>query len=299
MRVHHLDCGTFCPLGGRLMDGTSKGLRGRLVCHCLLLESEAGLVLVDTGLGTRDMAQPFPRLSRLYAHLLGIRFDPEITALAAIRRLGFAARDVRHIVLTHLDFDHAGGLDDFPDAAVHLLAFEAEAALHGRRGFVAERRYRPAQWPEPARWRRYLPLGEPWHGFQSVRDLEGLPPEILLVPLAGHTAGHAGVAVRHGGGWLLHAGDAFFHRDELLPEPRCPAGLRGYQRLMEVSRTDRLANQAHLRELARQAADEVRIICSHDAVTLDACVAGQGACQARAHRLSSPPEPDLRSDPAR
>ena len=30
--------------------------------------------------------------------------------------------DVTDIVLTHLDFDHAGGLDDFPAATVHLRA---------------------------------------------------------------------------------------------------------------------------------------------------------------------------------
>ena len=32
-------------------------------------------------------------------------------------------------------------------------------------------------------------------GFDGVRQLEGLPPEILMVPMPGHTWGHAGVAV--------------------------------------------------------------------------------------------------------
>ena len=276
MRVHHLNCGTFCPAGGRLMDGRSHGLTGRLICHCLLVETEQGLVLVDTGLGSRDMRAPFPRLSRLYANLLNIRFDPEQSAIRQVERLGFAARDVRHIVLTHLDFDHAGGLDDFPEAAVHLLDAEAEAALHHRTGFVAERRYRPQQWGDTARWRRYRPQGEPWFGFEAVRGLEGLPPEILLVPLVGHSLGHAGVAVRTGAGWLLNAGDAYFHRDEIGPHAhRCPAGLRGYQRLMEASRPDRLRNQGRLRELAAARAGEVRIMCSHDAALLDQIAAAE------------------------
>jgi glyoxylase-like metal-dependent hydrolase (beta-lactamase superfamily II) len=252
------------------MDGASQGVTGRLVCHCLLVETgQEGLVLVDTGLGTRDMREPYPRLSRLYANLLNIRFDPEITALRQIERLGFSARDVRHIVLTHLDFDHAGGLDDFPEAKVHLMAAEAEAANH-RAGFVAQQRYRPTQWGDPARWQRYRAQGEPWFGFEAVRNLAGLPPEILLIPLAGHTPGHAGVAIRSDGGWLLHAGDAYFYRGEVGgTEYDCPPGLRAYQRLMETDHSKRLYNQARLRQLALDRKGEVRIMCSHDAVELE------------------------------
>jgi hypothetical protein len=58
MRVHHLNCISTCPLGGRLMDGRTGSLvrRGELACHCLLAETDAGLVLVDAGLGLRDVA---------------------------------------------------------------------------------------------------------------------------------------------------------------------------------------------------------------------------------------------------
>jgi len=53
-----------------------------------------------------------------------------------------------------------------------------------------------------------------------------------LVPLLGPTLGHAGVAIRAGGGWLLQGGDAYFHRDEMdLDRPSCTPGLRFYQRM--------------------------------------------------------------------
>ena len=110
--------------------------------------------------------------------------------------------------------------------------------------------------------------GESWQGFDAVRDLHGLLDDILLVPLAGHTWGHAGVAVRDGAGWLLHAGDAYFFRGEVgLEPPVCPPGLAGYQRLMEVDRGARLANQAKLRALSLSA-PEVRLFCAHDPVEL-------------------------------
>jgi glyoxylase-like metal-dependent hydrolase (beta-lactamase superfamily II) len=270
MRIHHLNCGTCCPLGGRLFDGTSKGLHGHLVCHCLLIESDAGLILVDTGFGQQDVARPKRRLSKFFLNLNNIQLRPEETAAAQLRRLGFKPADVRHILVTHLDFDHAGGLEDFPRATVHVTAREREAADEQRGGlFVGQRRYRPQQWDEVETWRLYpFGSGEPWFGFEAVRDLHGLPPEILLVPLAGHTWGHSGVAIREdGGGWLLHAGDAYFFRGEVgLPVYRCPPGLRGYQAMMEVDRHARLGNQARLRELAAAHARDVRIFCAHDAV---------------------------------
>jgi len=52
---------------------------------------------------------------------------------------------VTDIVLTHLDFDHAGGLDDFPRARVHLLAIERDCALQQAR-WLDRQRYRPQQW---------------------------------------------------------------------------------------------------------------------------------------------------------
>jgi len=276
--VHHLNCGTCCPAGGRLFDGTTNGALAHLVCHCLLIESESGLVLVDTGFGRKDVDHPHRRLSEFFLKLNNIQLRPDETAVVQVRRLGFDPADVRHIVITHLDFDHAGGLEDFPNATVHLTAREKEVADERRGGaFVGSRRYRPAQWNEVTNWSLYpFGRGERWFGFDAVRDLAGLPPEILLVPLAGHTWGHAGVAVREdNGNWLLHAADAYFFRGEIGAETyACPPGLRGYQRLMEVDRAARLANQARLRRLSLEHAD-IRIFCAHDAVEFD-LLAGPG-----------------------
>ncbi|HEY0526974.1 MAG TPA: MBL fold metallo-hydrolase [Stellaceae bacterium] len=271
MRVHHLNCGSMCPFGGALMYGVSRGPAAKLVCHCLLIETDHhGLVMVDTGFGTRDAARPRPRLSPFFMALLRMRLDPEETALRQVERLGFQARDVRHIVLTHLDFDHAGGIEDFPNATIHVYADELDAALN-RRSLLDRNRYRPLQWDQPLRWRRYETdrgAGEDWFGFRCVRDLDGLPPEILMVPLTGHTVGHCGIAIDIGGeGWMLHAGDAYFFREEMSDRRHyCTPGLAGYQRLMEVDRRARLENQARLRALARTHADQLRLFCAHDPV---------------------------------
>lgn len=275
MRIHHLNCATFCPYGGQLMGRPQPGLGpARMTCHCLLIETEQGLVLVDTGLGTADVTDPRPRLSGFFVAMMRPRLDLAETALRQVMRRGFSPGDVRHIVVTHLDFDHVGGLGDFPQATVHVLGEEIAAARRRDGGKTGRGRYRPQQWtPEPS-WQTYSPDGEPWFGFRSVRDLVGLPPEILMIPLPGHTYGHTGVAVRGADGWILHAGDAYFYRGEMDPDnPTCPAGLRAYQRMMEVDREARLANQQRLRDLVRVHGDEVKVLCSHDAVEFDAWVA--------------------------
>lgn len=274
MRIHHLNCATMCPYGGSLMGRPEPGLGpARLTCHCLLIEADQGLVLVDTGLGTADITDPRPRLSGFFLGVMRPRLDPAETALRQVTRRGFSPADVRHIVVTHLDFDHVGGLGDFPHATVHVLGEEVASARR-RDSIIARGRYRPQQWtPEPS-WQTYSPDGEPWFGFRSVRDLVGLPPEVLMIPLPGHTFGHCGVAVRAADRWILHAGDAYFYRGEMDPDdPTCPAGLRAYQAMMEVDRAARLANQARLRELVRLHSDEVEVLCSHDPVEFDAWVA--------------------------
>ncbi len=266
MRVHSLNCISSCPLGGKLMDDRSNTLRGRLVNHCLAVEADGALVLVDTGFGLHDVAHPRTRLARFFRALLAPELREELTAIRQLQRLGYDPRDVRHIVLTHLDFDHAGGLDDFPWATVHMLAAERDSAV-ARRTLLDRMRYRPQQWGlTQAHWRVYQPgEGLPWLGFDCVRDLPGVPPEILLVPLVGHTLGHAGVAVDTGAGWELLAGDAyFFHREMDLAHPYCTPGLRFYQRLMEKDRAARLWNQQRLRQLKLAHGTEVKIFSSHD-----------------------------------
>jgi len=266
MRIHHLNCMTMCPLGGSLMDGHVHLLSSaRLVCHCLLIETDrAGLVLVDTGFGRNDVRDPQHRLSPLFRGLNRPVLKDGETAAHQVEQLGFKPSDVRHIVLTHLDFDHAGGLDDFPEARVHLLAREREIAAL-RPSWLDRQRFRPQQWGSEARWTTYTPTGEAWFGFESVRAVPELEDEILLVPLPGHTLGHAGVAVRTREDWLLHCGDAYFYIDEMnVQNPRCTPGLSAYQTLMEQDRGLRLQNQQRLRELVRDHAGEVRVLCSHD-----------------------------------
>lgn len=262
--IHHLDCGTMCP-HGLVALGLAPRDPGHLVAHCLLVEAPTGLVLVDTGYGTGDVAGP--RRLGPARHLLGARLDPAQTAVARVRALGHDPADVRHVLVTHLDLDHAGGLGDFPNAIVHLHAPELSAA-RARRG-DAKLRYRPAHWAHGPRWAPHATLdGDRWLGFERALLLDDVGVDIALLPLPGHSAGHAGYAIDTGSGWLLHAGDAFLHPDEIASPPRRSRGLRAYHRLNSDDHRLLTENAARLGDLARDHRADVDVFCSHDAVAL-------------------------------
>jgi glyoxylase-like metal-dependent hydrolase (beta-lactamase superfamily II) len=242
-----------------------------MVCHCLLVEAGDSLVLIDTGFGLDDMRHPYRRLGVPF--VAGFRMKPNLAETAAERicGLGFDPADVRHIACTHLDLDHAGGLPDFPDAEVHVLEAEREAAVDPS---LRDRpRYPPCHLAHGPRWVTHDVDGDSWLGFESIRLLEGVDPDILLIPLVGHSRGHTGVAVRDGDRWLLHCGDAYFHHTEVADPPSCPVGLRMFQAAMAADGDARRSNQERLRELARNHSDAVSMFCSHSKVELDRSLA--------------------------
>ena len=257
----------MCPRGGGLLGGSGGPLApAKLVCHCVLVEAGDELVLIDTGLGTADCADP-GRLGVPFRAFVRPECDSAETAIRQVERLGFDPGDVRHVVATHLDVDHAGGLGDFPAAEVHVFAPELAAALDPPLRDRA--RYVPAQWSHGPKWVEHDVDGDQWFGFDSVRLLAGLDAEIAMVPLVGHSSGHTGLAINSAGGWLLHCGDAFFHRDEVAAPHSCPPGLRLFQTVVGHDNGVRGRNQERLRELAREQGDAVRLICSHDAHQFD------------------------------
>ncbi|MEQ6901516.1 MBL fold metallo-hydrolase [Nocardioides sp. YIM 152588] len=260
MRVHHLNCGTM-----------NAPLVGRMVCHVLLVETDdAGLVLVDTGFGLEDVAHTRARLGPVMPALLRPVLDPAETAAAQVEALGFDRGDVRHVVVTHFDIDHIGGLADFPDAAVHVTTEEYDAAVRspGRRERL---RYRSPQWAHGPRVVEHGADGEPWLGFAAARELTDVAAGIALVPLPGHTLGHACVAVDGGDGWLLHAGDAMYHRGYVDGTP-VPRAVRWAEDALATSRRTIRENHDRLAELA-SGHPEVTVLAAHDPVQLDALAA--------------------------
>ncbi len=252
MRVSHLNCGTMNP-----------PTMSPIVCHVLLCETDEGLVLVDSGLGRADFADP-KRMGPGRFLTRPARADAE-TAAAQVEARGHSLSDVTHIVLTHMDFDHMGGVTDFPDAVVHTTADEYDWAVTNP-DFMSKQRYSQKQWAHGPRFETHAGPGDVWKfGLTGIEVLPG----ITYVPMPGHTKGHAAVAVEpDGGGVLFHAGDAVF--DASSYTPTSPSGktlgkvskLRAFEKVMAQDGKKLAGNHATLSRLNGE--EGVTVFNAHD-----------------------------------
>lgn len=249
VKVHHLNCGTMNMPGAPL------------VAHVLLMETRNGLALVDTGFGIQDCENP----SRIgpFRHFLRPVLSRRETAVHQIEELGFDPTDVRHIVITHFDFDHIGGIADFPHARIHVTAAEALGAVHAPSA-REKLRYRSGQWAHGPSLVEHGPAGESWRGFAAAKPLDAIDPGVVLVPMPGHTRGHAAVAVDAGHRWILHCGDAFYHPGTIDGHSRVPRVLSAQETMFAFDRKQLRANQDRLTELYHRQEPGLLIVCAHD-----------------------------------
>jgi glyoxylase-like metal-dependent hydrolase (beta-lactamase superfamily II) len=195
MTIHLLNCFTCNARFGNLKTGML----------CLLVESDQGLILVDTGLGLGDYSDP-TWFTQFFRIITNMPFDPGEAAIHRVKQLGYQPQDVKHIILTHMHFDHCSGLADFPQAKVHVHKREYEAFTDGKM----------LNWDELAYIQRYIAhspdfvfyetIDSRWYDFDAIR----LPfiPEMYLIPLFGHSRGQCGLAIKTLTGWFFHAADA-------------------------------------------------------------------------------------------
>lgn len=171
---------------------------------CLLVETNQGLLLVDTGIGTADYTHP-TWFTQLFRVITDMPFNPQEAAVNQLKRLGYQPEDVKHLVLTHMHFDHCGGLPDFPHAKVHVHRREYEA-FKNQKGFLGSA-YIQRNIAHDPEFVLYEDSGEKWFEFNAIR-LRGFEPEIYLIPMPYHSRGMSGVAIQTETGWYFNCGDA-------------------------------------------------------------------------------------------
>jgi glyoxylase-like metal-dependent hydrolase (beta-lactamase superfamily II) len=220
--VFFLTCGVFVAPGlavlplGRRAFSTVKLSNTVAVA----VRPDGDLVLVDAGWSTETCARPARSLGRLRALGLGLRVREEDAIVEQLRRLGFEARRVRAIFATHLHLDHAGGVDDFPNAEV--VVSQAELRAYWDSSSPA---YRARDLARAGRIRAVALDETPSYGFPGSADPLG-DGRVVMLDASGHTPGSVAVAIRGPRGTFVHVGDAVYQRWEYGGSPKGP-GLLG------------------------------------------------------------------------
>ncbi len=196
-----------------------------------LLRRGSEVILVDTGYDDAE-AQARGR---------PIRLDPR----AALAPLGLGAEDITRLIITHLHYDHAGGLHLFPNATIHLQAAEMAYATgpcmcHDtlRMPFTADHICEAVR--------------RVYSGRCIFHEGDGEVAEGVTVHcIGGHSRGLQAVRVRTQAGWLCLASDAAHYYENVFARKPFPIVvdledmLRGFERLHQLASAPRLIIPGH------------------------------------------------------
>ena len=204
-RVHVFDTGRLSLPGGFIQHGGNWFSARTLAVPAFVIEHPSkGLIVFDTGLSTSVGEERGRYMGLLWATLVPVAAAERQDLASQMRASGLAPEDVAFVVLSDLHFDHAGGVEEFPNAQVVVARSERQAALNdGWHDW-----YFPSDYDDVPRWLEIdYGRGAPFATFTAHHDLLG-DGSVVLVDLHGHSAGSQGVVVRTESGPVLLTGDA-------------------------------------------------------------------------------------------
>src|SRR4051794_28247223 len=178
VRVRPLECGWLTSDSGTMAEG-SMG-RTRMPVGAFLVEHPSGALVFDTGMHP-EVEHDKDRL-RSTAPLFDVELDEHWTLAGQLGALGLSVDDIDLAVVSHLHFDHGGGLGQLPGA--RLVVQQAEWAGAFNEGLVDFGVYNPDDFD----------LGHERQALDGEHDLFG-DGSVVAVPTPGHTAGHQSLRI--------------------------------------------------------------------------------------------------------
>ena len=174
-----------------------------LPLQCFLIEHRDGLVLFDTGIDsaiTSDKGYIKQAIGRfLLPRIFRFQLTDRDRIDHVLANVGVAASDIRTAVISHLHFDHVGGIAQIPQA--DLLVSDREWAIlsepHPERDWILREHINIPS----AKWRQisFAPTDDPlFDGFEGIHDVAG-DGSMILLPTPGHTAGSMSMLIRQDG----------------------------------------------------------------------------------------------------
>lgn len=201
-----LNGGEFALDGGAMFGVVPKALWQKkypadadncipLVAWPILVRTQKHLVLIETGLGNK--------LNDKQKKIYRIRKDWSLTEELAV--LGIRREDISHVIQTHFDWDHAGGV------IMQNAAGGLELTFPKARHILQQKEWDDVLNPNSRTVNTYWPVNnELLHGKENLELLNGdreIVPGISVIHTAGHNSGHQIVRIESQGELALHLGD--------------------------------------------------------------------------------------------
>jgi len=198
----------------------------------LIRHPSAGAILVDTGLHPSLASDPRQNFGRLASRFAPVTLKQGEDVPAQLRGRDIDPHDVKVVVMTHLHFDHASAISEFPESTFVLSAAEWHAATTDRRPLM--RGYRPAHYDYVFDYRTVSYEGQgiaSYSTFGRTFDLFG-DGSVRLASTPGHSAGHQSVIAHLRNRDFVIAGDAIYTHGQLedAPEPPRPVDRHTWRR---------------------------------------------------------------------
>jgi glyoxylase-like metal-dependent hydrolase (beta-lactamase superfamily II) len=174
-----LDCGTLQGELGMFEEGSTGHVT--LPVNAWLLRHPQGTVLFDAGMPSSFTGET-DRTKKI-SEFLEIGFGKENTVESQLIANEQEPDRIDFVVLSHIHFDHVGGLSEVPNATVIIQRKEWVANTKGD------------QDPDTLHPRKDFDLGHKLMLIDGEHDLFG-DGSVVCIPTPGHTVGHQSLKVR-------------------------------------------------------------------------------------------------------
>jgi len=213
MRVVHLPTGLIPRNAAIAYRGGAFSDKRDFTMSALLVKHPRGDVLIDTGFG-RNIDAQFASMPWFFR--VGSKLVKDRSAADQLAAVGYDAKNLRAILLTHAHWDHVSGVPDLPEVPVWITAEERRFIAEG--GTITD----IARSIPIARYVDYAFEGGPYLGFPRSHDVHG-DGSIVVVPAPGHTPGSVIVFVHLPTGQRLAlVGDLAWQREGILEREERP-----------------------------------------------------------------------------